>query len=65
MQSVRRQQWKNGHIQFTNLLLKTKHIGIKYHHIRSKVINGTVNVAYVDTLEKKVDTHKNLRSRSV
>ena len=34
---------------------RTKHIGLKYHHFRSKVKYGLVTVTYIDTREQIAD----------
>ena len=34
---------------------RTKHIGIKYHHFRSKVADGTIHIAPIDTHEQQAD----------
>ena len=32
---------------------RTKHIGIKYHHFRSKVMDGTIKVLPIDTKDQE------------
>eukprot|EP00957_Ditylum_brightwellii_P066666 5059341-Ditylum_brightwellii.AAC.1 len=39
---------------------RTKHIGIKYHHFRSKVEDETIDVVKVDTKEQQAEFTKNL-----
>ena len=34
---------------------RTKHIGLKWHHFREHVKNGTVKVKYIDTKEQLAD----------
>ena len=34
---------------------RTKHIGLKYHHFRSKVKKGLVTVKYIDTKNQLAD----------
>ena len=34
---------------------RTKHISIKYHHFRSKVLDGTIKIMPIDTLEQQAD----------
>ena len=34
---------------------RTKHINVKYHHFRSHVADGTIDIKKVDTLEQWAD----------
>ena len=34
---------------------RTKHIGFKYHHFRSKVKDKTISVQYIDTKQQIAD----------
>jgi len=48
----------NGCIELANcprLRLRTKHIGIKYHHFRSKVLDGTIKILPIDTKDQQAD----------
>ena len=38
-----------------SMLPRTKHIGLKYHHFRQFVINGTIDIEYVNTTEQLGD----------
>ena len=35
---------------------RTKHIDIKYHHIRHHIINGTIKLVYINTAHQLADS---------
>ena len=38
-----------------SMLPRTKHIGLKYHHFRQFVINGAIDINYINTTEQLGD----------
>ena len=41
--------------QAPSMLPRTKHIALKYHHFREFVLNGTIEIRYVNTTEQLGD----------
>ena len=42
-------------VKFPKMRPRTKHIGLKYHHFRSKVKEGMISVHYISTHKQVAD----------